>query len=212
MNKFMNWLVVFLGYISWPKSDKRKLSEEDKEILRSMLSDNYYLIMTRRSNHLSTYLIMLGHWLFSGDFRLGYYSHVLMNLENLVTSDSDFRFVNLIEATGIGTHYSTFDTVFGDVDSVAVLKPRNLDLEEWTAVMDKARTTLGRPYDTLFDLKNNMAVSCVEMVREALLGDPNYDHDFAEFEALVQKSKRLNPQTFYECSDFEVVFERRIKV
>ena len=39
--------------------------------------------------------------------------------------------------------------------------------------------------------------------------DPDYYTNFANFEKLIAERKNLTPQMFYECPDFEVVFEIR---
>jgi hypothetical protein len=38
---------------------------------------------------------------------------------------------------------------------------------------------------------------------------PNYNTRFAEFEKMVAKKKRLTPDMFVDCSDFEVVYKIR---
>jgi hypothetical protein len=129
-----------------------------------------------------------------------------MNLEDTVKTDDDFRF---IEATGHGTHYSGFTEVFGSVDAVALIKPRNMTVDEWTAALDTAKIHLGTPYDNLFNLRNTLEINCVELIRVALSGIPGYAEKFAAFERLVAETKKLTPQMFLECPDFEVVLELR---
>jgi hypothetical protein len=128
-------------------------------------------------------------------------------LEDEVKADDDFR---LVEATGNGVNYSPFELVF-EVHGVVLLKPKNMSVDHWTLVMDKAMTEIGKPYDSLFDLKNDNALSCVELVRTALMAEPNYYTNFANFEEMIRKRKNLTPQMFYECPDFEVVYEIRKK-
>lgn len=179
------------------------LTEEDWNRLHDLLSKNYYIILTRNSAHMSTYLVSIGT-LFN-DKRWGHWGHALMNLEGDDPTKDDFK---LMEATGKGTHFSTFWEVF-TCDSVALLKPKNLSADEWTAVMDKLLKQEGKEYDTLCDLANDQKVNCVEMCRTALRGEPNYETDFANFEAMIAKNKNLTPESFYHCPDFEVVWEVR---
>jgi hypothetical protein len=127
-----------------------------------------------------------------------------MNLEDTVKSADDFRF---IEATGEGVHYSGFEDVFGHVDAVALIKPKHMTIEEWTEALDSAKTYLGRPYDNLLDLKSSLEVNCVELIRLALQGIPDYDIKFANFEKMVAAKKKLTPDMFHECDDFEVVYK-----
>ena len=127
-------------------------------------------------------------------------------MEDEVKSDKDFR---LIEAVGKGVVFTLFDNVF-DVHGACILKPRNLTIEKWTAILDKAKIQLGKPYDTLFDIANDNNLSCVELCRAALMGEPDYATDFANFEALIKKRhNNLSPDMFYGLDDFEVVYEVR---
>lgn len=197
--------ILFIKAIAKVHWHQRKLlSNNDADSLKTKFTANYYIIVTRKSNYLTTFFISLGNFLLTRHW--GYYSHVLMNFEDEVIADTDFRF---IEATGTGTHFSTFDTVFGKVDAVALIRPKNITLIEWTNVLDKAKTYLGVPYDNLFDLKNTLEINCVELVRIALQTLPDYDEKFAEFEKMVAKDKKLTPDMFYNCQDFEVINEIR---
>lgn len=213
LRKYFSWFVTpftkVLGKIEWKQ--KKPLTDADRAVVMEMLKKNYYIIATRRGNHLSTFAISLANFVVSGKF--SYWSHVLMNTEDEVQSPDDFR---LIEATNAGSTFSSFEQVFGGVgskpqapDAVALLKPKSMEIEEWTAVLDKAKTQTGKPYDTLFDLADDLAVSCVELIRNILKANPNYDTDFAEFEKMINKAKNLTPQMFCDCPDFEVVFEIR---
>ncbi len=205
MNIFQRITVFFVDLTSKIKWRQRsEITSEDRAKIFDMLKRDYYVIATRRRNFLSTFLIALGHFLLTR--RWGYYSHVLMNTEDEVKSAEDFR---LVEATFSGVHYSTFDSVFSGVDSVALLKPKSVTLDEWTAALDAAALTLGRPYDKLFDVMGEQAMSCVEVIRFAMRGLPNYNTNFANFERMVQRKENITPQSFYECPDFEVVWEVR---
>ena len=206
--KPFSWMADQIGKVHWRQ--KYPISAEAKATIMEMLKTDYYVIATRRGNHLSTYAISLGHFFLTG--RFGYYSHVLMNMEDEVKSPDDFR---LVEAVGVGSRWSTWEDVFGDdsgknaPDSVALLKPRAMSTEEWTQLLDKAKSMVGKQYDTLFDLADDTKVSCVELVRNVLSAEPGYDVDFAEFERMIAKRKNLTPQMFRSCSDFEVVYEVR---
>ena len=205
-----NLFVTILGKIHWDSVKKfftgshYELTVDEQNNIRSLLQDNYYIILTRRETHLSTYAINISHLFLTG--RLGYYSHGLMNLEDTVNNDADFR---LIEATGaFGVAYTEFMKVF-DCDSVALLRPKNMSADEWVAAMDKLKQQEGKEYDTLYDLRDDAKVSCVELIRTALKGSPNYDVDFANFEKMIAKASNLDPQMIYECPDFIVEYEVR---
>lgn len=200
--KIAEWFVDLVAMVKWEQ--KSPLLPTDIAQLRSLLTKDYYIIATRRSNFLSCFFINLGHFLLTG--RWGFYTHVLMNMEDEVHSDDDFR---LIEAATTGTHFTTFDHVAGNCDAIALIKVKGVSIEEWTAMMDDVKKYLGRPYDTLFDIKNDQKISCVELVRLALIALPDYDKRFAHFEQYISRKKNLTPQMFLESSEFEVVWEAR---
>lgn len=198
---FVEWVVLTIGKIHWGYRDG--LTQEELDKIKALLTPNYYVILTHRNNHLSTFFVGLANFVLTGKW--SYWAHALMNLEDEVKSADDFR---LVEATGKGVHYSTFDEVF-KVHGVVLLCPKNMSAEHWTAVMDKANSELNKPYDTLFDLKNDNALSCVELIRTALMAEPDYAINFANFEKMISERKNLSPQMFYDCPDFTVVFETR---
>lgn len=201
LQKIESALAVLTGKINWGL--KNPLTIDEKSEVNALLVPNYYIILTRNNNHLSSYCIGLADFFLRGKF--GYWGHALMNLEDTVVDTVDFRFV---EAIGTGVQYATFDEVMG-VNSIVLLKPKHMHIEDWTLILDTAKSDVGKPYDTLFDLKQDKALSCVELVRDALQADPSYATSFANFEAMVQKYGRLTPQMIYDCPDFEVAYEVR---
>ena len=193
--------IDFIGSVKW--SLHNGITNAEQDIIRQKLTNDYYIILTRNNNHLSTYFINLGDFLIGNGW--SYWGHALLNMEGVVTSDGDFE---LVESTAVGVHIDTFANVF-DVNSVALLKPKNMPIADWNLVFAKAITELGKPYDELFNLNQDTNFSCVELVRAALQADPDYATNFANFEALVQKFGRITPQMFYQCPDFEIVYEVR---
>ncbi len=201
-NKVVAWFILTIGKIEWKTKDT--LTEAEHEMIRHLLVSDYYIILTHRKNHLSTFFSSMANFFLSGKW--GYWSHALMNMEDEVMSDKDFR---LMEAVGKGVVYTPFAEVF-NVHGVCILKPRNLSVEKWTAILDKAKVQLGKPYDTLFNIVDDNNLSCVELCRAALMGEPDYATDFAAFEALIKKRhNNLSPDMFYGLDDFEVVYEVR---
>lgn len=181
-----------------------RLTEQDHDNIRALLKDNYFIILTRRKSHLTTYLIAIASLIASGKF--SHYTHALMNVEGDLSGHLGYK---LIEATGEGVHYSTFMQVF-DCDSVVLLKPRGVSAEEWTAVMDTVKADLGRPYDDFFDISNDMTVSCVELVYWGLKKLPDYETRFANLVKLITDHKNdLTPQMLLDCGDLDVAFEVR---
>ena len=194
-------IVDFVGSIKWALTNGITNDEQTK--IKELMAKDYYIILTRNNNHLSTYLINFS------DFCIGngwsYWGHALLNMEGDVAPDGNFE---LVESTAAGVHVETFDNVF-NVNSVALLKPKSMPIADWTSVFSTALSELGKPYDELFNINQTTNFSCVELVRTALMADPDYMTNFANFEALVQKFQRITPQMLYECNDFEIVYEIR---
>jgi hypothetical protein len=193
-----------LGAIKWKLPKKSQFTAAELQEFRNRLGQHYYILVSQNKNHLSLYLVSLGNFFLTGKW--SFWGHVFMNLEDGVSSDADFRFV---EAVAEGVKYSTFEEVFA-CNAVALLKPKAMRLEEFTAVLDKAAAQYaGRPYDNLFDLASDSNLSCVELIRDILKQEPNYATDFANLEAMIAAKKNLTPQMFYDCPDFELAFEMR---
>mgnify|MGYP003490433667 FL=1 len=56
-----------------------RLTELDHDRIRDLLAKNYLVILTRRSCHLTTYLISIASLIKTG--RFSHYTHALMNVE-----------------------------------------------------------------------------------------------------------------------------------
>jgi hypothetical protein len=203
-NGFKTQVSKLVGKVNW--ATKKVMTESERAHVASLLKDNYYIILTRHGGHLSTYAIGLAHLALTGKW--GHYGHVLLNIEQTVNTTSDFEF---IEATAEkGVHYSKFVDVFDkDIGSVCLMKPKTVTPEEWTQIIDEAKTEIGKPYDLALDPTQEANLNCVELVRESLQGQPDYLTDYANLEATVQKYKALDPNMVYDCPDFEVVWESR---
>lgn len=178
------------------------LKEEDHEELRDLLEKNYYVILVRHGCHLSTAFIWIASKFIGSE---GFWAHVLMNVDN----EADHNKFAFMEATGIGMNRASFMKVF-DCDAAALLKPKNMTIEDYTAAIDQYVSEQGKEYDDFGDLANDKAVNCVESVRSALQKVPGYAEKFPNFEALIKKHNgQLAPQMFYDCPDFEIVWEKR---
>jgi hypothetical protein len=200
----INGVITILGSFKWKLSAKDQLTAAELQELRSRLGPHYYILVSQNKNHLSAYLVSLGNFFLTGKW--SFWGHVFMNLEDTVSNDGDFRFV---EAVAEGVKFSSFEEVM-DCNAIALLKPKSMKLEEFTAVLDKAAEMYnGRPYDNLFDLASDSNLSCVELIRNILKQEPNYEVDFSNLEAMIAKRKNLTPQMFYDCPDFEVTYEIR---
>ena len=201
----------FFAAIHWPRIQAvinggvyYSLKEEDHDKIRKLLKENYLVVLTRRKSHLTTYLIQLVSWLATR--KSSHYAHALMNVEGDIQNNIDFK---LIEATAPGVHYSTFMQVF-DCDSVALLKPRGVSLEDWTAVLDIVKGQYGYQYDNLFDITDEKNVSCVEMIYQGIKHLTAYKDRFPNLVRLLEETGNdLTPQMLYDCNDMDVVFEVR---
>ncbi len=194
-------VVAGVAKIKWKSTGT--LSEATQQKIQTMLAVDYYIIATKRSNYLTTFFINLGNFLMTRKW--GVFSHVLMNLEDEVKTVDDFR---LIEATlKYGTKYSTFAEVFHDVDSVKLVKPKNIPIAQWTAALDSLKVYIGRPYDSLFDMKSDAEINCVELIIKAVETIPDYRNLFPNFVQLIADHPTLTPSMVIDCEDFEVAYE-----
>lgn len=179
-----------------------RLTEMDHDRIRDLLAKNYLVILTRRSCHLTTYLISIASLIKTG--RFSHYTHALMNVEGDLAGHVGYK---LIEATGVGVWYNTFMNVF-DCDSVALLAPKGVPIDEWTKVLDKVKSQIGKAYDTLFDVMSDQQVSCVEMVYWGLKELPDYESRFPALVSLIKThGNNLTPQMLYDCGELELVLE-----
>ena len=96
-----------------------------------------------------------------------------------------------------------------DCDIVALLRPRGFTEDEWEKALERAKDNVGKGYDTLFDLIDNTEMSCVELVRDALIGSfdnfEDYKKRFFHFESMIEANNgELIPEMFFKCRDFHV--------
>lgn len=186
----------------------------DREFARDLMKKYTLLWVSRRETHLTTYFISFFDWAlslcawvrhgFKGKRpRFGFYSHAFFNYD-----DNE-----LVEAVAKGVQKVFFDDVF-DCDAVAALIPKYISEAEWDRMQDEINqeleAQLGKQYDTGFDLKDENAVSCIELVRLVLKKRvPDYELKFKCFETMIQLYGNVTPQMLYESDDFEVVWEVR---
>lgn len=181
------------------------LTEADHNELKRLLSAGYYIILTNRKSHLTTWLI--GVLSFIKTRKWPSYSHTLMNIDSVEDPNQWDKF-QLIEATNAGVHHSTFMQVF-DCDAVCLLQPKTMNPEKWEAVMVGLAEQNGKAYDDLFDIDDDSHVSCVELALDSLRAESDYNTDFATLEAEMEEVGNLTPQMLRDCTDFVVVFERK---
>lgn len=190
------------------------LTPAEREAARDLMEGGYYLWVSRRKTHLTSYLIgfadfalALWAWLRAGFKgkrpKFGYWTHAFIDIDD----------EKLVEAIAKGVVVSYFDEVF-DVDCVAALVPAYLTDKEWENVSEKMRekalSFVGSKYDTTFDLKDESKVSCIELLRAIMKAEiPNYELRFKHFEETIKKNKNVTPQMLYDSKSFRVVWEVR---
>lgn len=181
------------------------LTEKDHDELKKLLASSYYIILTNRKAHLTTWLIGILTIIKTGKWPS--FSHVLMNCDLENNKDNWDKF-KLIEATNVGVHYSTFMEVF-DCDSVCLLEPSNITNEDWNSILDALVKQNGYGYDDLFDIIDQTRVSCVELIYNALRALPDYKQKFGTFDEMIAKVGNLTPQMYLDCPDFRKVLDIR---
>jgi hypothetical protein len=209
--KVYNAILTPIGKISWSNLKTKitgkkyyNLTDDDLNKIRELLAANYFICLTFRKTVMSSYLIQFANFVKTGSF--GTYDHVLLNVEGgSPTSDDKFC---LYESTALGCSIDPFMSVF-DCDRVALIRPKNLDVGDWEEIVESAKKQIGKPYDDVFDLNDDTHLSCVELIRDSLRGIPEYETLFPNLEAMIKKVGNLTPQMYYDCPDFEVVFEVR---
>lgn len=167
------------------------------------LDRGYYIILTYRKSHLSSYAVQLGHFALTGKF--GDYSHALCNIEpdKNINGFDDFKF---IEAIGKGVVCNDWhDTM--NVDRICILKPKYYTQEEFDSCVTEIYDEIGKKYDKRFKYNDPKNRSCVEIARERMIHLPDYFTKMRVFEYMIQNEKNLTPQMFRDCPDFEVVLE-----
>lgn len=73
----LNAITTILGKIQWEwlaewvNGRYYKITDRQQDEIRALLTQDYYIILTRRKTHLSTYMINLSHWLLTRFKRWG---------------------------------------------------------------------------------------------------------------------------------------------
>jgi hypothetical protein len=178
------------------------LTELEKDYIYTQLKLRNYVILSRRSTHLTTYLITLGHRLLTGG--RGYWSHACINIEGDRVNSP--REIIILESTSKGVTRSGFDEVF-DCDSCALLLPRYSSEKEWGDAIETAKKYVGYEYDALNDLESDKAVNCVELLLLAIKTIPNHRDKFRGVFAYLDKYKKLTPDMLEDCGSFTTYYE-----
>lgn len=212
---YYNFLVPFLrfiGTIKWDwayykiKGRRWGLTTDDWLNIANKLSEGHYVILTHRKTHLTTYLINAGDWIKRPRWGFGYWSHGLIN--ETTNFGAAWAHYKLIEAISKGVVRSDFKDCF-NCEGVVILKIPGYTKPEMVEVKDVAVGNLGRDYDFLASLREEIRINCVENLLDGLNDNEGYPVDLPNLDRLIRKHKVLTPQMIYECGDFEIVLEIR---
>jgi len=196
------------------KGSYYNLTPKDRYLINELMEKGNYIWLSRRKTHLTTYLISLA------DFCLGLIKYIKRKgpFPKLNFSKYTHAFFNisddiLIEAIGKGVIESYFDDVF-DCDWACALKLKNVSEQHWniisTKMVEMSFNEIGKKYDTLFNLKNDNELSCVELIRVLLIksiGLVDYEKYLFDFENLINYEGNLTPQMIRDSISFDVIFE-----
>jgi hypothetical protein len=203
-----NFLKYFVSPVHWDyliflfKGKRPGITDNDKDFIYKSLKAQSFIILTRRSTHLTTYLITLGHRILTG--HKGYWSHACMNVEGDEVESP--REIVILESTGKGVTESGFDEVF-DCTSCSLLLPRYVSTRVWENAVAKAKKYVGFEYDSFGDLNSDVTINCVELILLAVKTIPDYEKSFSGLLAYVKKYKTLTPDMLEDCGSFTNFFE-----
>jgi uncharacterized protein YycO len=114
--------------------------------------------------------------------------------------------LDIIESTGSGVNRVNYYKAL-TVDSLAILKPKFISDEQMEFANEYAKNYIGHVYDNRFNLKDDNELSCVELVYRCLMKvNPN---GLPKLNKRIKMNGNLSPQMFYDCGDFDVVYEIR---
>lgn len=186
------------------------LTSEDIRKALALMSTGRYIGLIRRKTHFTTYLIGLGHWFamllrpMPGRKRhFGFWSHAWLHIEDESLREIDLQ---ILEAVGSGVKVSEFWDVL-NADAIVLLRPKAYSEDQLDNALKLAKTYIGRPYDTTFDLESMNRISCVEYAYGSLKEENC--NGLPQLTAWVNRVKNLTPDMIYECGDFEICLEIR---
>lgn len=182
---------------------KYRVTEAEREYIRSLLSIQPCFILIEDRSYLSSYLIRILSWITTGHWPK--YTHILMNIDAGFDSHPD-GFV-LIESTNSGVHLTSFDVVFA-CDNVC-LTTVDISRAEWDKVQIGLAKQMGKNYDDWFDIHDNTHVTCVEMCWDAFRDLDNRTGIFPTLMSRIAKHNQLTPEDFLHAREIILVYETK---
>lgn len=181
------------------------ITNDSLDKIESLLKKENLIILTWRSTHLTSYFISFAHYilcLITGQkLKFGRWSHCAINIEY---NELDRGQMRIFEAIGTGVSRNRFEDIF-NCDRACLLRVKGFSPETTSeALRSYLEKQLGKKYDTLFNLQTDNRQSCVELVYHSLKA---YGYPLVTLEERLKAYKNLTPQMYYDCGDFEVVYE-----
>lgn len=177
------------------KSNTCTLLDSDLYELRKELLSTPSIVLTRKRNHMSSFVVSLMSFIKTGKWSK--YTHAILNING----------EKFIEATGKGVHYSSFDEAFKYSGNICVLVPMNMKKDDWDFMLDVASENIGKPYDNFFDMNDDTHLYCTELVLISLTNIDDFDIKFESLIDDIRKTGNLTPQMLRDSEVFNVTFE-----
>lgn len=209
-------ILRWMSTVTW-KSESSLMSNEDLENIKNLLAKNHYIILTWRSNHLTSYTISFAHYMLGlwAKIRMPFvqpwpkfarYSHSCMNIEK--TDDprvsEDYE---ILESLAAGVKISPFLEVFNCKRAV-LLEPA-IPPDQWQALVERGLDRLGAMYDLDLNLNQDVKLSCIELCVYVLKGYAEYNNHFQDIADDIHKFQNLDPQMLRDSKSFRVVYETK---
>ena len=216
MKKLKYAILRWMSTVTW-KSENSLMSDSDLDTIKELLAKNHYIILTWRSNHLTSYNIAFAHFMLMlwAKVRMPFvqpwprfarYSHACMNIER--TDDprvsEDYE---ILESLAAGVKTSSFLDVFNCKRAV-LLEPA-IPPEDWQALVDRGLDRLGTEYDLDLNLNDDRKLSCIGLCIYILKGYPKYNEMFKDVLDDIHIFENLDPQMLRDSKAFRVVYETK---
>ena len=209
-------LLRWMSTVTW-KLKGSEMSDLDKENIKALLAKDHYIILTWRSNHLTSYTIGFAHFVLMlwAKIRMPHsqpwpkfarYSHACLNIERTddPRASEDYE---ILEALAAGVKTSPFNEVFNCKRAV-LLEPA-IPSDAWQALVERGLDRLGTMYDLDLDLSQDKKLSCIELCIYVLKGWALYDATFGDIMTDVHVFGNLDPQMLRDSHAFRVVYETK---
>lgn len=151
-------------------------------------------ICTRSNWHVSNF--------FNGIVNPGKYMHIAMYVGRI-----DGKHY-VIDVLGRGVFFNPLNEFLADKDLICIRRPKNFTLDRKKKAVRWMKRQVGKPYDYLFNIKNEDALYCSEAYYAAL----KYAKPDWEFVRKYKNSDRFTPNDVAKANNFfSTVYEKKVK-